>query len=55
MLYKLWYWLVGGCDHRWVIHKTVLLCSDSEMTIPIGTNYHLQCEKCGNIKFRKIT
>lgn len=40
------------CDHKWVIFDTRYIYND-EQTI-VGTKYHMQCEKCGNIKAKRL-
>jgi translation initiation factor 2 beta subunit (eIF-2beta)/eIF-5 len=44
----------GHC-HKWVvIHETnVFDGHQTEDRLPIGRKYTMQCEKCGNIKYKK--
>ncbi len=55
MIKKLWNWIFGGCQHKWVIieYGTLTVTSDifgrSE-----GKRYTLQCEHCGIIKKKDI-
>ena len=47
--------LLGLCDHKWVILREINLWrreKRKENEIPMGLEYHLQCEKCGNIKIK---
>ena len=40
------------CEHRWQIYKEIgLIDDDHEM---IGTKFVLQCEKCGNLKTKRV-
>lgn len=50
------WWLIKFCwlghIHRWKILKEVeLLDTDRDR---IGTRYHLQCEKCGDVVLRQL-
>ena len=45
--------LLGLCEHRWVIIREVQMTSDEALTIPVGTKFVMQCDKCGNIKTKK--
>lgn len=38
-----------SCDHRWIHKETITLTSYNKIS---GYRYVLQCEKCGNIKFK---
>lgn len=42
--------LLGLCEHKWnIIIKNEIRCDGEK----IGDRYHLQCEKCGNMKFKR--
>ena len=49
--------LLGICEHKWkVIQQTIAYQGvyENEGERPIGTNYYLQCEKCGEVKKKKL-
>ena len=50
---KLIRWLLGMCDHVWVVKDTYRLFEPGG-TRPSGIEYHLQCTKCGIIKGKKL-
>ena len=43
--------ILGLCEHRLEIKKIVDLYYGGQKG---GTKYHLECEKCGNIKSKKV-
>lgn len=45
--------LLGICEHKWIEIKKVNVIDD-RYTIPHAFEYHLKCEKCGNIKKRRV-
>jgi len=52
-LYKI---LIGNCFwHKWkIIRETDLYWKNGENgELPIGLQYHLQCEKCGEVVKRR--
>lgn len=52
MLTKLWRFLFGGCDHKWKVIHAVNVFDTAQSELPSGYKYHLQCEKCGELKFK---
>jgi hypothetical protein len=46
---RLLQWLLFGHVHRWTLHKEQRVLSDLHGQY---TEYHLQCEYCGNIKVK---
>ena len=46
---KLIAFLISGCWHEWQVYTYARF----EDTYTRGTNYHLRCKKCGNMKFRR--
>lgn len=51
MLTKIWNFFFYACKHDWKIIGTNDVTDINYHKI--GTKYHLQCKKCGNVK-RKI-
>jgi len=50
MLAWLWNLIIGQlCCHKWKIIETRRVSMDGEET---HTRYYLQCENCGNMKFK---
>ena len=48
---KLFELLMHGCWHRWRAMKSIdLMDKEISETVPIGTRYTYQCEKCHRIK-----
>lgn len=48
MLIKLWFKLIGGCDHTYEIYKQY------EASYTLGgtqQEYHCRCTKCSKMKF----
>ena len=48
--------LFGLCDHRWKIIQTINVeySNDNGEVVQTFTRYHLQCEKCGDVKKRDM-
>lgn len=46
MILKLWYWLVGGCQHKW---KTLYVVKGGTLSYVIS-----ECNKCGKINKVKL-
>ena len=46
--------LIGLCEHKWEVRTVVKVFSEDEKGAPIGAKFILQCEKCGNIKFKHL-
>lgn len=48
--------LFGGCEHKYNIIATYAIMRKTHFQgdIEIGTEYHSQCEKCGNMKQTKM-
>lgn len=46
--------LVSGCWHNWKIIETIPVYQRGFDTRPINIDYHLQCEKCGNVKAKRV-
>lgn len=47
---KLIAFLFSGCWHRWKVLREETLRSVNSKAV--GSRYHLQCQRCGNIKFK---
>jgi len=43
--------LLGLCEHKW---KVISYNEIQNEGYKIGMNYHLQCEKCGLVKSKKL-
>ncbi len=60
MLTKLWRFLFGGCEHKWVIFGSVRVFRSDPVSgapdndKPVGTKYHVQCERCGEVTSRIV-
>ena len=56
MILRFWRMLFGGCEHKWKIidTRTVTMVDDWEDVTDRFTRYHLQCEKCGDVKEKDI-
>lgn len=53
MLAMLWNILIGTiCFHKWKIIDEREMLNDERKRI--GTNYYLQCTKCGDVKRREL-
>lgn len=50
MLIKLWRWIFGGCEHKWIRIENIQNFKHASCTMPQHLIYVLQCDKCGNIK-----
>lgn len=50
MITRFFFKLFGVCVHKWWIHKTVKVVDMWDRRI--ATEYHLKCEKCGNMKVK---
>lgn len=48
--------LLGLCDHKWKIIQEIDVenSDDSGNVVETFTRYHLQCEKCGNVKTQNM-
>lgn len=51
MLKKLYRWLFHSCDHKWVIIDKIPVHFEGKY---YTDEYHLQCEKCGNLKKKRL-
>lgn len=55
---KLWNLLVSTnyCLHKWNIleYGEILRQDHKDGDPPVGTFFHLQCEKCGDVKVRNL-
>lgn len=54
MFYKLWRWLFGGCEHKWILEDEISVYDKLPIGLPYATKYILQCEKCGNLKKKVV-
>ena len=56
MILKFWRMLFGGWEHKWKIINdvTVTVTDDWDEVCDRFTRYHLQCEKCGNVKVKNM-
>ncbi len=60
MLKWLWNFIVGKptCEHVWKIKNEIDVYaygeSNPQTDMPIATKYILQCEKCGDIKKKRV-
>ena len=52
IMIRLLYLLIFGhwCDHKWKLIKEIKVFWDESDSIPSGTKYIMQCEKCGKMK-----
>lgn len=50
---KILFKLLGLCDHRYKIIRDIDVVD--ELGDKLYTKYHLQCEKCGKLKTKKMT
>ncbi len=62
MIRKFWKWFMGEstkCEHHWKVLKefgtyehTLDAFTRQKEKRRVGTQYHLQCDKCGDIKIK---
>ncbi len=43
---------LGLCEHKWAVFEIYTKVSSFNGAV-VGHQYHLRCEKCGEIKVRK--
>jgi hypothetical protein len=46
--------LFSKCQHHWTIIKTVKIFESAGDKLPIGVQIILRCDKCGDIKTKRI-
>ncbi len=51
MLIKLWRWLFGACEHKWV---TIGGYGGYTGWLSPKYDYVLRCDKCGNMKQKRL-
>lgn len=54
MLRKLWFLLVGGCDHTWEVYSKNDFRLSNRFGKTEGTQYHLRCTKCGRMSLKEM-
>lgn len=41
------------CDHKYITTKEIEIHTEHQK-LPVGTDYHLRCDKCGKLKQYKL-
>jgi hypothetical protein len=55
MLLKLWWWIVGGCDHQWKTVDVMKVFKENNSPRPCAHIYVLECTRCGTITQKTLS